>query len=137
MPGQPDQFREYLERRLRETGVTMRQLSLAIGRDQSYFRELLAARSDRPRTLPTPDELQIAAPRLRVPLIELLEQTWGIDRAKLEAELSTMTQRDDEDAVAWRQMTEEERDEVRTFIAFVRARREMRRPTSASEANDG
>lgn len=124
MPDRRERFREYVRKRLYETGVTMRQLSLVMtdGRDQSYVGQLIAPPPGKQRSLPTPDQLRLAAPVLRVSLRELLEVTWGVSREELDAEVRAMAERHAVDAALWQGLTESQRDEVRTFIAFVRAR---------------
>jgi hypothetical protein len=129
MPGRRDQFRDYVRRRLQETGVTMRQLSLAMtdNRDQSYIGQLLTPPSGKLRNLPTPDQLRPAARMLRVPLRELLEVTWGISREDLDAEFQALAEKNDTDAAVWNHLSESQREEVRGFIAYVRARDELQR----------
>lgn len=132
MPDRRKQLGDYLRRRLQETGVTMRQLSLVMtqGRDQSFVGQLLVPPPGKQRSLPTPDQLRLAAPLLRVPLRELLQVAWGISRAELDDEFRALEVKLDEDAAVWRSLTESQREEVRTFIAFIRARDAMRKHDS-------
>jgi hypothetical protein len=133
MPGRRDQFRGYIRRRLQETGVTMRQLSLVMtdNRDQSYVGQLMTPPPGKLRHLPTPDQLRLASPLLRVPLRELLEVTWGISRAELDAEFRDLAAKHDADSAVWQSLTEPQREEVRSFIAYVRARDEMQQIEAA------
>ncbi len=77
-PERMAQARNYLREALRASGVTMRQLSLSMQKDPSYVGQLLETTPDRPRALPTPDELRKAAPVLKVPFRELLYHIWDI-----------------------------------------------------------
>jgi hypothetical protein len=120
-------FRDYLRQRLKETGAPMRALSIAMGRDPSYVAQLLDPPSDRSRALPSPDELRLAAPLLKVPLVELLEHAYGISRAELEAELNTMAAHTGACADELSDLTTAEREEVLNFVAYVKSKREMRR----------
>jgi len=122
-----ERFAAYMRRRLQETGVTARKLSLAMGADQSYIGQLLDPPPARSRALPTPDMLRAAAPLLGVPLVELLEVTWGIGRAELERDLETMATHQGACATEMDDLTTPEREEVMNFIGYVKAKREMRR----------
>ena len=48
--------------------------SLAMGYEASWVSQFLAGR----RALPTPDAVKRLAPVLAVPLVELLDEAWGI-----------------------------------------------------------
>lgn len=114
-------FQIYLRRRLQETGVSMRSLSLAMGRDPAYVAQLLDPPHGRPRALPPPDELKLAAPLLGVPLLELLDVAYGITRADLEDELVTMARHQNAWIDAMEGLTVAQREQVLTFAAFVKA----------------
>jgi len=128
-----ERFAVYIRRRLHETGVTARKLSLAMGADQSYIGQLLDPPPGRSRALPTPDMLRAAAPLLGVPLVELLDVTWGISRAELERDLETMATHQGACATELDELTTPEREEVMTFIGYVKAKREMRRHAQAPD----
>lgn len=84
-----DDFRARLQAILRRSGGSMRQLSAAFGRDPGYVAALLdPARPSRAR--PTPADLVSASDATGIPLVELLEGLWGIDRSRLADELATL-----------------------------------------------
>jgi transcriptional regulator with XRE-family HTH domain len=75
-------FRAEMRRILTQTGLSMRQLSLAMGRDQGYVAAILdPSRPSRAR--PTPEDLARLAKASGIPLMELLERLWGIDPRQL------------------------------------------------------
>lgn len=115
-----ERFRHYLRTRLQQTGVTKRELSLAMGKDRSYVTQLLDEEQTRPRALPDLGDLFRAAPLLGVPLVELLEQAYGITRGELELELAGVASRRDELASSCAELTVAQQEQVRTFIAYVK-----------------
>lgn len=73
-----DAFRSQLRGILERSGLSMRQLSLAMGRDQGYVAAILdPTRPSRAR--PTPEDLERLAAATDISLVELLERLWGID----------------------------------------------------------
>ena len=85
---QPDDaaFRTQLRVVLERSGLSMRQLSVAMGRDVGYVAALLdPSRPSRAR--PTPADLLRLSDAIDVPFVELLEGLWGIDHQRLAAEL--------------------------------------------------
>lgn len=89
-PVQPDDetFRARLRTVLDRSGLSMRQLSLAMGRDVGYVAALLdPTRPSRAR--PTPDDLVRLSDATGISLAELLESLWGIDRRRLAADLNS------------------------------------------------
>ena len=81
-----DAFRRELQAVLKRSGLSMRQLSQAMGRDVGYVAALLdPARPSRAR--PTPIDLVRLSDATGIPLVELLEQLWDIDPARLRREL--------------------------------------------------
>jgi len=129
-------FQAYLRERLSETGVSMRGLSLAMGRDPAYVAQLLDQRPRRLRALPTPDELRRAAPLLRVSLVDLLDAAYGITRAELEKELGTMAAHTGACAGELAGLTPRQMEEVMSFIAYVRAKSAPTTPDRGGEAGD-
>ena len=74
---------------LARTGLSMRALSAAMGRDPGYVAAYLdPARPSRAR--PTPDDLVAASDATGISLVELLEAVWGIDRRRLAEELARL-----------------------------------------------
>jgi len=81
-----EEFRVRLASVLERSGLSRRGLSAAMGRDPGYVAALLdPTRPSRAR--PTPDDLVRASDALGIPLLDLLEALWDIDRARLAAEL--------------------------------------------------
>jgi len=128
---QLERFRAYLRARMAAAGVSGRQLSLAMGHDLNYVGQLLDPPPGRSRAMPSPDELRLAAPVLGVGLVELLEAAWGISRDELEGEIATMAAHTGTLAGDWAELSAEEREEVRSFMSYVKAKREMRRHADA------
>ena len=81
-----EEFRARLSALLERSGLSRRGLSAAMGRDPGYVAALLdPTRPSRAR--PTPDDLVRASDALRIPLVDLFEALWDIDRVRLAAEL--------------------------------------------------
>jgi len=81
-----DAFRRQLRAVLERSGLSMRQLSQAMGRDVGYVAALLDP--TRPtRARPTPADLMRLSDSTGIPLMELLERLWGIDPERLRNEL--------------------------------------------------
>lgn len=82
-----DTFRARLRAVVDRTGLSLRQLSLAMERDQGYLAALLdPSRPSRAR--PTPDDLIHLSDATGIAFVELLELLWGIDRARMATELT-------------------------------------------------
>src|SRR4029077_14998317 len=84
---QPDDeiFRARLREIVERSGLSLRQASLAMGRDVGYVAAILdPSRPSRAR--PTPDDLVRLSDATGVPLVDLLEQLWGIDPKRLTRE---------------------------------------------------
>ncbi|HEY8870648.1 MAG TPA: helix-turn-helix transcriptional regulator, partial [Candidatus Limnocylindrales bacterium] len=72
-----EEAREAIRAVLQRTGLSMRALSAAMGRDPGYIAAYLDP--TRPsRTRPTPDDLVAASDATGISLVELLEGVWGI-----------------------------------------------------------
>ena len=81
-----DQVRRELRNILETTGMSNRQLSLAMGRDAGYVSALLdPSRPSRAR--PTPTDLERLSDATGMPLTDLLERIWGIRSARLVEEI--------------------------------------------------
>jgi transcriptional regulator with XRE-family HTH domain len=82
-----DQVRTELREILETSGMSNRQLSLAMGRDTGYVSALLdPSRPSRAR--PTPADLERLSDATNIPLTNLLERVWGISSSRLAEELS-------------------------------------------------
>lgn len=125
-PDHMERFQEYLRERLRASGVSMRRLSLAMNKDAAYIAQLLESKPQRPRSLPTPDELRPAAELLGVSFLELLEAAWGIKRAELAAEMEAVAAHRGACAEELEDLSEAELETVMTFIGYVKAQRAQR-----------
>lgn len=87
-----DAFRAQLRVVLARSGLSMRQLSLAMGRDVGYVAALLDPM--RPtRARPTPADLVRLSDATGLPLVGLLETLWDVDPARLQRELTSRQRR--------------------------------------------
>lgn len=85
-------FRVQLRAVVDRSGLSMRQLSLAMGRDQGYVAAVLdPSRPSRAR--PTPEDLLRLSDATAIPFVELLEQLWGVDRRRVATELAALRRR--------------------------------------------
>jgi hypothetical protein len=81
-----EDFRVAMAEVVARSGLSMRALSAAMGRDPGYIASLLdPSRPSRAR--PTPADLEAASDATGITLVELLETLWGIDPARLAGEL--------------------------------------------------
>jgi transcriptional regulator with XRE-family HTH domain len=84
-----DEFRVRLRDVLARSGLSMRALSAALGRDPGYVAALLdPSRPSRAR--PTPADLLRASDATGIPFVELLEGLWGIEASRLADELGRL-----------------------------------------------
>ena len=84
-----DEFRARLREILARSGLSMRALSAALGRDPGYVAALLdPSRPSRAR--PTPADLLRASDATGLPFVELLEALWGIEPRRLADELALL-----------------------------------------------
>src|ERR1035437_4791718 len=91
MPPRDDQFRVAIRDVLARSGLSMRALSAAMGRDPGYIAALLDP--TRPsRTRPTPADLLAASDATGIAFVELLESLWGIEPDRLSGELRGLGQ---------------------------------------------
>jgi transcriptional regulator with XRE-family HTH domain len=115
-----DEFRARLREVLARSGLSMRALSAALGRDPGYVAALLdPSRPSRAR--PTPADLLRASDATGIPFVELLEALWGIDPRRLADELTRLGVRD---LRAGRKgdLTDVEWANVADYVAFLAAR---------------
>jgi transcriptional regulator with XRE-family HTH domain len=121
-----DEFRVRLRDVLARSGLSMRALSAALGRDPGYVAALLdPSRPSRAR--PTPADLLRAADATGVPFVELLESLWGVERQRLADELAVLGFGGLADT-RLAGLSEPERAEVSDFVTFLAARQRKARP---------
>ena len=120
MPLTDDEFRARLRDVLTRSGLSMRALSAALGRDPGYVAALLdPSRPSRAR--PTPADLLRASDATGIPFVELLEALWGIEALRLADELGRLGLGGSGDT-RLAGLSEAERAEVSDFVAFLVAR---------------
>jgi transcriptional regulator with XRE-family HTH domain len=123
-----DVFRERLREVLERSGLSMRQLSGAFGRDPGYVQSLLdATRPSRAR--PTPSDMLRASDATGIPFIELLELLWGVPPARLAEELGRLGVAGAIDP-RLAALSDVERASVADYIAFLANRHPKRRRRS-------
>lgn len=116
-----EEAREAIRTVLARSGLSMRALSTAMGRDPGYVAAYLdPTRPSRAR--PTPDDLLAASDATGIPVIELLDGVWGIAPARLAGELAAPGATGSGGA-RLDALTAEERAEVADFAAFLVSRR--------------
>lgn len=132
MPPTDNAFRDALRGILARSGLSMRALSAAMGRDPGYIAALLdPSRPSRAR--PTPTDLLAASDATGTSLVELLESLWGIDPARLARELRGLGEAGGLDA-PMRRLTRDERALVADFVDLLVARRASRtRPSTPGQ----
>jgi len=124
MPPTDDEFRAALRAVLARSGLSMRALSHAMGRDPGYIAALLdPSRPSRAR--PTPADLLAASDATGISFVALLETLWGIEPSRLADELGRLGA-----AVAGQgslaRLTDAERREVADFADFLASRSRVR-----------
>jgi transcriptional regulator with XRE-family HTH domain len=130
-----DEFRARLRDIQGRSGLSMRALSAALGRDPGYVAALLdPSRPSRAR--PTPADLLRASDATGIPFVELLESLWGIESTRLADELGRLGLGGLSD-IRLKRLSEAERAEVSDFADFLvsrqmKARRRSRLTTSRS-----
>jgi transcriptional regulator with XRE-family HTH domain len=121
-----DEFRARLRDILARSGLSMRALSAALGRDPGYVAALLdPSRPSRAR--PTPADLLRASDATGIPFVELLEALWGIEPSRLADELAVLGFGGLADT-RLAGLSEPERAEVSDFVTFLSARHRKARP---------
>ena len=84
-----DELRAAIREILARSGLSMRALSAAMGRDTGYVAAILdPTRPSRAR--PTPADLLAASDATGITFVELLESLWGIERTRLADELGSL-----------------------------------------------
>jgi len=124
VPPADDEFRARFRDVLARSGLSMRALSAVLGRDPGYVAALLdPSRPSRAR--PTPADLLRASDATGIPLVELLEALWGIERSRLADELGRLGLGGSADT-RLAGLSDAERAEVSDFVDFLVSRH--RRP---------
>jgi hypothetical protein len=124
MPPDDDEFRTAIRDVLERSGLSMRALSAAMGRDPGYIAVLVdPTRPSRAR--PTPADLLAASDATGIAFVELLESLWGIERDRLTGELRGLGQIGGPDE-PMRRLTREERALVADFVELLVVRRRGR-----------
>jgi transcriptional regulator with XRE-family HTH domain len=99
------------------SGLSMRALSTAMGRDPGYVAAYLdPSRPSRAR--PTPDDLVAASDATGISLVELLEAIWGIDRRRLADDLARLGVGSGLGA-GYEALADAERAEIADFVEFL------------------
>jgi transcriptional regulator with XRE-family HTH domain len=125
MPPDDDEFRAVIRDVLGRSGLSMRALSAAMGRDPGYIAALLdPSRPSRAR--PTPEDLLGASDATGIAFVELLESLWGINRDRLTGELRGIGLVGGPDE-PMRRLTRDERALAADFVDLLVAR-QMGRP---------
>lgn len=119
-----NEFRAAIREVLDRSGLSMRALSAAMGRDPGYIAALLdPTRPSRAR--PTPADLLAASDATGIAFVELLESLWGINRDRLTGELRGLGLVGGPDE-PMRRLTRDERTLVADFIELLMTRRRGR-----------
>ena len=119
-----DEFRARLRDVLERSGLSMRGLSSAFGRDPGYVAALLdPSRPSRAR--PTPADLLRASDATGIPFVELLKALWGIEPSRLADELAALGIGDTADT-RLAGLSEADRAQVSDFVGFLITRRSRR-----------
>ena len=120
MPPDDDEFRAAIRDVLERSGLSMRALSAAMGRDPGYIAALLdPTRPSRAR--PTPADLLAASDATGIAFVELLESLWGIPSSRLAEELVGLGVGGSGQGSLDR-LTDVERTSVADYVAFLSAR---------------
>jgi transcriptional regulator with XRE-family HTH domain len=135
MPPDDEQFRAVMLDILDRSGLSMRALSAAMGRDPGYIAALLdPSRPSRAR--PTPEDLLRASDATGIAFVELLERLWGIDPGRLAGELAALGVGASLDE-RLQGLSDAERAGVADYTAFLVSRHRRRRVSRASLETPG
>ncbi|MGC9975006.1 MAG: hypothetical protein ABSC36_06440, partial [Gaiellaceae bacterium] len=127
MPPDDDEFRAAIRDVLERSGLSMRALSAAMGRDTGYIAALLdPTRPSRAR--PTPADLLRTSDATGIAFVELLESLWGIGYTRLAGELAGLEVGRSLDSRLG-VLSDTERASVADYIGFLTARHTRRRAT--------
>lgn len=127
MPPDDDEFRARVRDILERSGLSMRALSAAMGRDTGYVAALLdPTRPSRAR--PTPADLLRTSDATGIAFVELLDSLWGIPYTRLAGELAGLGVGRSLDSRLG-VLSDTERASVADYIGFLTARHTRRRAT--------
>jgi transcriptional regulator with XRE-family HTH domain len=127
MPRDDEEFRARVRDILERSGLSMRALSAAMGRDTGYVAALLdPTRPSRAR--PTPADLLRTSDATGIAFVELLESLWGIPYTRLAGELAGLGVGRSLDSRLG-VLSDTERASVADYIGFLTARHTRRRAT--------
>jgi transcriptional regulator with XRE-family HTH domain len=116
-------FRDALRDVVARSGLSMRALSAAMGRDPGYIAALLdPTRPSRAR--PTPADLLAASDATGISFVELLDRLWGIEPERLADELRSLGDAGPEAPMG--RLSADERALVADFVELLVARRTRR-----------
>jgi transcriptional regulator with XRE-family HTH domain len=117
MPPDDEELRAAIRDVLERSGLSMRALSAAMGRDTGYIAALLdPSRPSRAR--PTPADLLAASDATGITFVELLESIWGIKGSRLADELGRLGVGGSGEGAFYR-LSDEQRREVGDFADFL------------------
>jgi hypothetical protein len=135
MPPDDDEFRAVIRDVLGRSGLSMRALSAAMGRDPGYIAALLdPSRPSRAR--PTPADLLAASDATGIAFVELLESMWGIPPSRLSGELAGLGLGASFDE-RLQGLSDAERAGVADYTAFLVSRHRRRRVSRTSLETPG
>jgi transcriptional regulator with XRE-family HTH domain len=124
MPPDEEQFRAAIREVLDRSGLSMRALSAAMGRDPGYIAALLdPSRPSRAR--PTPADLLAASDATGITFVELLESLWGIGSTRLADEIGRLGVGGTGEGAFYR-LGDAGRREVADFAEFLASRGDHR-----------
>jgi transcriptional regulator with XRE-family HTH domain len=120
MPLDDDEFRAAIRDVLERSGLSMRALSAAMGRDTGYIAALLdPTRPSRAR--PTPADLLAASDATGITFVELLESLWGIGSTRLADEIGRLGISGSGEGAFYR-LGDAQRRQVADFADFLASR---------------
>jgi hypothetical protein len=126
-----DEARSAIRTVLPRSGLSMRALSAAMGRDVDFVAAFLDPRRAT-RARPTPEDLMAASDATGIRFVELLDAIWGIPLARLADELGAS--RGGPLAAALARLSTAERGEVTDFALFLADGHDSGIQPSASES---
>jgi transcriptional regulator with XRE-family HTH domain len=119
-----DEFRAAIRHLLQRTGLSMRALSAAMGRDTGYIAALLdPSRPSRAR--PTPADLLAASDATGITFVELLESLWRIKGTRLADEIGRLGVGGTGEGAFYR-LGDSQRRQVADFARFLASRGDHR-----------
>ena len=119
-----DEFRAAIRELLERSGLSMRALSAAMGRDTGYIAALLdPSRPSRAR--PTPADLLAASDATGITFVELLESLWGIGSTRLADEIGRLGVAGSGEGAFYR-LSDAQRRQVADFARFLASRGDHR-----------